>query len=98
MRMIAPAEGRRARMLRRGSDGPPQPGRGAASSLGAPPFSTIAVPALALGGQAVTSEDLRLIADWIDAGCPAEDHVRASIRSTSPWSAPSAPRRRTSEQ
>ncbi len=65
-------------------DGPLHPGRGAASGLvrglrGEPPFDGSQFPRLPWGGQPVASDDVRFISDWIDDGCPAADHVIASI-------------------
>jgi len=55
------------------------PGRGARSGLiiglrGQPPFDGSQYPPLPWGGQVVAEEDILFISDWIDDGCPAEDH------------------------
>jgi tyrosinase len=55
------------------------PGRGARSGIiiglrGQPPFDGSQYPPLPWGGQVVPEEDILFISDWIDDGCPAEDH------------------------
>jgi tyrosinase len=40
---------------------------------GEPPFDGTRFPKLPWGGSAVASEDIDIIADWIDDGCPATD-------------------------
>jgi tyrosinase len=86
MRMIAPAVRKPAARscCDDSDDGQPSPSRGAASGLvrglrGEPPFDGSQFPRLPWGGHAVASDDISFIADWIDDGCPAEDHVLASL-------------------
>ena len=59
-------------------DGPPFPGRGAKSGLvrglrGQAPFDGTRFPRLPWGGKTVAPDDIELISDWIDDGCPASD-------------------------
>ena len=54
-------------------------GRAAASGLiqglrGQSPFDGSRFPRLPWGGATVDEEDIQFIADWIDDGCPANDH------------------------
>ena len=54
--------------------------RGAASALirglkGESPFDGSQFPRLPWGGIAVSPEDIEYISDWIDDGCPADDHA-----------------------
>jgi tyrosinase len=42
---------------------------------GAPPFDGGRFPRLPWGGQPVADVDIQFIADWIDDGCPADDHL-----------------------
>lgn len=42
---------------------------------GQPPFDGSQFPPLPWGGQAVAVADINFIADWIDDGCPAADHL-----------------------
>lgn len=54
-------------------------GRGAASGLvrglrGEPPFDSTQYPPLPWGGSAVAEADIAFISDWIDDGCPVDDH------------------------
>lgn len=58
---------------------PKFPGRGAASGLvkglrGEPPFDGSRLPRLPWGGPRVDADAVRYICDWIDDGCPADDH------------------------
>ncbi len=62
-------------------------GRSAASGLiqglkGEAPFDGTQFPRLPWGGQPVAAADIDFIAQWIDAGCPADDkhHTSASAR------------------
>ena len=53
--------------------------RGARSGLiiglrGQSPFDGTHYPRLPWGGQPVTDSDISFISEWIDAGCPADDH------------------------
>ena len=57
---------------------PRYPGRGAASGLvkglrGQAPYDGSVFPRLPWGGAAVAPDDVQLISDWIDDGCPAHD-------------------------
>jgi tyrosinase len=59
-------------------------GRGAASSLvrglrGQPPFDGSRFPRLPWGGKPVSESDITFISDWIDDGCPRDDHEVASL-------------------
>jgi tyrosinase len=82
VRMIAPASPAPASCCcaHEATDTPPAcPGRGATSGLirglrGQPPFDGSQFPRLPWGGQPVPEADIRFIADWIDDGCPADDH------------------------
>ena len=61
------------------NEDPPFPGRGARSGLvrglrGEPPFDGSQYPRLPWGGDAVAADDIDFISNWIDDGCPAEDH------------------------
>ena len=54
-------------------------GRGSRSGLirglrGQPPFDGSQYPPLPWGGRAVPDEEISFISNWIDDGCPAEDH------------------------
>ncbi|HYE36262.1 tyrosinase family protein [Methylocaldum sp.] len=56
--------------------------RGAASGLirglkGEPPFDGGRFPRLPWGGSPVLAADIEFIADWIDDGCPEDDHEDA---------------------
>ncbi len=90
IRMIAPAasalklsccaheEPSRAEQSADGSP-PTSIGRGAASGLirglrGLPPFDRSQFPPLPWGGTPVAEADIQFISDWIDDGCPAQDH------------------------
>src|SRR5262249_55594365 len=42
---------------------------------GEPPFDGGRFPPLLWGGQRVAAADVGFIADWIDDGCPANDHL-----------------------
>jgi tyrosinase len=60
-----------------------QAGRGAASGLirglrGEPPFDGSRFPRLPWGGSAVAEDGIRFISDWIDDGCPEDDHEIAA--------------------
>ena len=53
--------------------------RGARSGLilglrGESPFDGTQYPPLPWGGQPVSESDINFISEWIDAGCPADDH------------------------
>ena len=55
------------------------PSRGAQSGLvrglrGEAPFDGTRYPALPWGGRPVADRDITFISDWIDDGCPADDH------------------------
>lgn len=55
--------------------------RGAASALirglkGESPFDGTQFPRLPWGGKAVSAEDIEYISEWIDDGCPEDDHVQ----------------------
>jgi tyrosinase len=43
---------------------------------GEAPFDGDRFPPLPWGGERVTDDDIRFIADWIDDGCPADDHLQ----------------------
>jgi tyrosinase len=43
---------------------------------GEPPFDNGRFPPLMWGGTRVVGPDIAFIADWIDDGCPGEDHLR----------------------
>ena len=72
-------------------DGPPFPGRGEQSGLvrglrGQPPFDGTQFPRLPWGGRPVSAEDIALISDWIDDGCPDPQHelsLAAAAQTTS---------------
>ncbi len=71
--------------------GPPFPGRGEKSGLvrglrGQAPFDGTQFPRLPWGGRAVSAEDIALISDWIDDGCPDPQHeisLAAAAQTTS---------------
>jgi len=79
-------------------DGPPFPGRGAKSGLvrglrGQAPFDGTQFPRLPWGGSTVAPDDVALISDWIDDGCPDPQHeislqAAAQSRATSVESIP----------
>lgn len=46
---------------------------------GAPPFDGSRFPPLPWGGAPVTAADIQFIADWIDDGCPADDHLQTIV-------------------
>jgi tyrosinase len=55
------------------------PGRGAASGLvrglrGQAPYDGSVFPRMPWGGRAVADDDIQLVSDWIDDGCPEADH------------------------
>lgn len=55
-------------------------GRGATSGLvrglrGEAPFDGTQYPPLPWGGTTVAEQEIRFIAEWIDDGCPASDHM-----------------------
>lgn len=57
---------------------PPQRGRGAASGLvkglkGEAPFDGNPFPRLPWGGRALAAQDIALVEQWIDDGCPEQD-------------------------
>ena len=61
---------------------PRYPGRGAASGLvkglrGEPPYDGSVFPRFPWGGAPVPPEEVQLVSDWIDDGCPADDHETA---------------------
>ena len=61
------------------------PGRGAASGLikglrGQPPFDGSRLPRLPWGGARLQEDDIRFISDWIDDGCPADDHRAGPVQ------------------
>jgi tyrosinase len=61
------------------------PGRGATSGLvrglrGQPPFDGSRLPRLPWGGPKADPDDIAFISDWIDDGCPADDHRAAPVR------------------
>jgi tyrosinase len=63
---------------------PRYPGRAAASGLiqglrGQAPFDGSRFPPLLWGGARVAPDDIQFIAEWIDDGCPADDHEIASF-------------------
>lgn len=63
----------------------PCPGRGSRSGLiqglrGEPPFDGVTFPRLPWGGRSVGEDDIQFISDWIDDGCPENDHVLISVR------------------
>jgi tyrosinase len=82
IRMIAPAEPAEQACpccVPASADGPPFPGRGAKSGLvrglrGQPPFDGTQFPRLPWGGSPVAPDDIELISDWIDDGCPDPQH------------------------
>ena len=81
VRMIAPAEVLTPSCCHHVEDtgGEASAGRGARSGLirglrGQPPFDGSQYPPLPWGGRAVPDEEISFISDWIDDGCPAEDH------------------------
>src|SRR5262249_15522358 len=87
VRMIAPASPAPASCCcaHEATGTPPAfPGRGATSGLirglrGQPPFDGSQFPRLPWGGQPVPEADIRFIADWIDDGCPADDHQTSLV-------------------
>jgi tyrosinase len=75
VRMIAPVESASASCCHHVEAG----SRGARSGLiiglrGESPFDGTHYPRLPWGGQPVSESDISFIAEWIDAGCPADDH------------------------
>ena len=73
-RMIAPAA----------EDSGSNPGRGDSSALviglrGLAPFDGSQFPPLPWGGTPVASADIGFISDWIDDGCPFDDHLIESL-------------------
>jgi len=74
-------------------EGPPYPGRGAASGLvkglrGQAPFDGSSFPPLPWGGKPVSNDDINFISDWIDDGCPPDDREIASLTVDGTLSAP----------
>lgn len=58
------------------------PAHGATSMLvrglkGETPFDGSQFPRLPWGGKAVSPEDIEFISNWIDDGCPEDDHIQA---------------------
>jgi len=95
VRMVAPAQaapsakgcgcGHCGSSSAEGGRGAAYPGRGAASGLvkglrGEPPFDGWRLPRLPWGGPRVAEDDVRFISDWIDDGCPADDHRPGPVR------------------
>jgi tyrosinase len=80
VRMIAPPENVAHSCCHGEAEGPSaSAGRGARSGLirglrGQPPFDGSQFPPLPWGGQPVSEEEINFISDWIDDGCPADDH------------------------
>lgn len=82
--VIAPASGETGAAVKPGAA---SPGRGAASGLikglkGETPFDGTQFPRLPWGGSPVAAADIQFIEEWIDDGCPADDHHRSTAHAS----------------
>ncbi|MBL8230633.1 MAG: tyrosinase family protein, partial [Bryobacterales bacterium] len=87
LRLIAPAEAAKPTCCHATNDG--QQSRAERSALiqglrAQPPFDGSRFPRLPWGGRAVSDDDVQMIAEWINDGCPPQDREIASFTIINP--------------